>query len=177
MTLYKSHLLGATMDLEERRIFFWGGMFSQWANCKFTDPSYNKEFNCAEQYMMYGKALTFQDGVAMRAVMEEKDPRNQKAIGRTIIGYDDEIWKEVRFDIVKRGNYFKFTQNPAWKELLIFTDGYELVEASPYDKIWGVGLGEDNPLILDPANWEGENLLGKSIDAAREQIIKNYEKA
>lgn len=173
MTLFKSKLFGANVDLENRRIFFWGGIFSQWAKTSFTDPSYNgKVFNCAEQYMMYGKAMTFMDGAAMKAVMAEKDPRNQKAIGRTIVGYDNDIWNEVKFPIVQRGNYFKFSQNPDLKELLILTDGYELVEASPYDKIWGVGLGPDDPKILDPANWEGENLLGKTIDAAREQIIK-----
>lgn len=171
MKLYNSHLHGATFNLTQRHIYFWGGIFSQWATCEFKDPSYGKVFNCAEQYMMYGKALTFQDGAAMEAVMAEKDPRKQKSIGRTIEGYDNDIWNEVKFQIVQRGNYLKFRQNPAWRELLIYTDGYQLVEASSYDKIWGVGLSEHNPLIYDEKNWEGENLLGKAIDAAREQII------
>jgi ribA/ribD-fused uncharacterized protein len=173
MKLYKSHLLGGTMDLENKRIYFYGGIFSQWATCKFTDPDINKTFNCAEQAMMYYKAMTFQDGEAMRTVLSESNPSRQKAIGRTIRGYDDEIWNEVKFDIVTRNNLLKFTQNPGWKELLIFTDGYELVEASPYDKIWGVGLGEDNPDILDKSKWQGENLLGKAIIDAREWIIRD----
>lgn len=172
MKLYKSHLHGATFDLTQRRIYFWGGIFSQWAVSNFTDPSTNKTFNCAEQAMMYEKAITFQDGEAARAVLAEKNPSNQKSIGRTIRGYDNEIWNEVKLNIVKRNNYLKFSQNPAWKELLIYTDGYELVEASPYDKIWGVGLGEDDSKIWNKDNWEGENLLGKAIEDARERIIK-----
>lgn len=173
MKLYKSHLLGATMDLTQKRIYFWGGIFSQWAVQPFIDPDVNRTFNCAEQAMMYYKAVTFQDGKAIKAVLAEKDPRGQKAIGRSIVGYDEEIWNEVKFDIVKRNNILKFSQIPAWKELLIFTDGYELVEASPYDKIWGVGLGEDNPDVLDKSKWNGENLLGKAIVEARDHIIKN----
>ena len=172
MKLYKSHLLGATMNLTQLRIYFWGGIFSQWAKADFVDPSIDKTFNCAEQAMMYYKAMTFQDGDAMRAVLAEKDPRNQKAIGRTIRGYDDSVWDEVKFNIVKRNNYLKFSQNPGWKELLIYTQGYELVEASPYDKIWGVGLGEDNPDILSREKWQGHNLLGEAIMAARKQIIE-----
>jgi hypothetical protein len=160
------------MDLTQKRIYFWGGIFSQWAKCDIFDPSLNKTFNCAEQAMMYYKAMTFQDGEAMREVFKEKDPRNQKAIGRTIKNYDDEIWNEVKYNIVVRNNRLKFLQNPAWRELLIYTDGYDLVEASPYDKIWGVGLGEDNPDILDKSKWKGENLLGKAINDARVSIIE-----
>ena len=171
MKLYKSHLLGATMDLTQKRIYFWGGIFSQWAVAKFTDYSIQKEFNCAEQAMMYHKAMIFNDEDAMEAILAEKDPRGQKAIGRTIRNYDDVVWNAEKFGIVKRNNLLKFTQNPAWKELLIFTDGYELVEASPYDKIWGVGLGEDNLDILDKSKWQGENLLGKATVEAREMII------
>lgn len=168
--LYKSHLLGATMDLTNKRIYFWGGIFSQWAKCDFVDEL-GVKFNCAEQAMMYHKALVFEDEDAAKAVLNEKDPRNQKTIGRTIKNYNDEKWDKVKFDIVMQNNIFKFFQNPGWKELLIYTDGYELVEASPYDKIWGVGLGEDNPLIYDKNNWQGENLLGKAIDKARDIII------
>lgn len=172
MKLYSSHELNATVDLTQKRIYFWGGIFSQWALTKFTDPDTGRTFNCAEQAMMYGKAVTFQDGAAIKAVMDEKNPRNQKYIGRTIVGYDNEIWDEVKFDIVRRNNYLKFTQDQKLKDLLILTDGYELVEASPFDKIWGVGLAENDPKILDKDNWNGENLLGKAIMDARERIMK-----
>lgn len=171
ITTYKSHLLGATMDLTNRRIYFWGGIFSQWADSSFYDPEIKKDFNCAEQAMMYYKAMTFQDKDAMQAVLKESDPRNQKQIGRNIKGYDDDIWNEVKFNIVARNNLLKFSQNCSWRELLIYTDGYELVEASPYDKIWGVGLGADNPDIFDKDKWQGENLLGKAIMDARDKII------
>lgn len=176
MKLYKSHLLGATTDHTNKRIYFWGGIFSQWAKCDFvwiSPDNHNYMFNCAEQAMMYRKALLFKDEEAAERVLSCKDPRDQKAIGRTIRGYNDEEWDKVKFDIVAENNYLKFSQNPGWKELLIFTDGYELVEASPYDKVWGVGLGEDNPLILDENNWNGENLLGKAIVDARDKIIND----
>jgi len=173
MKLYKSHLLGATMDLTQKRIYFWGGIFSQWAISPFIDADLGIKFNCAEQSMMYWKANTFHDKEAMAAVLKEKNPRNQKAIGRTIKNYDDKVWNEVKFDIVKSGNVQKFSSDSKLKELLIYTDGYELVECSPYDKIWGIGLGEDNPDTLDKSKWRGENLLGKAIVEAREEIIKN----
>lgn len=171
MKLYKSQLLGATIDLTLHRIYFWGGIFSQWASCNIYDSYFDINFNCAEQHMMYVKACAFDDQTAMTKILEVTDPREHKAIGRTIKNYDDELWSRGRLEVVGQINYMKFSQNPAWKELLIMTDGYELVEASPHDKIWGVGLGEDNPLILDKENWQGENLLGKAIMAARGRII------
>lgn len=173
MKLYKSHLLGATMDLTQKRIYFWGGIFSQWAKCDIYDDVLGITFNCAEQAMMWHKANTFKDEEAKERILKVNDPREHKAIGRTIKNYDDAIWANVRYDIVVATNYAKFSQNPAWKELLIYTDGYELVECSPYDKIWGIGLGEDNPDTLDKSKWRGENLLGKAIVEAREKIIKN----
>jgi hypothetical protein len=162
------------MDIHQKRIYFWGGIFSQWAMCNITwisPGNHNYIFNCAEQAMMYRKALTFNDDVAAEKVLMANDPRDQKAIGRTIKNYSDEVWDKVKFDIVVENNYLKFSQNPAWKELLIFTNGYELVEASPYDKVWGVGLGEDNPDVLDKSKWQGQNLLGEAIEDARYQII------
>lgn len=174
MILYKNQLLGATMNVTQCRIYFWGGIFSQWAECSIYDANLDITFTCAEQAMMYAKALTFLDKEAGEKILTTNDPREQKAIGRTIKNYDDGRWAEVRFDIVKNINYLKFGQNPAWKELLIMTYPYELVEASPYDKVWGVGLGEDNPLILSTENWNGDNLLGQAIMAARDMILKSY---
>jgi len=176
MRLYKSHLLGATMDLTQKRIYFWGGIFSQWDICdiSWTSPgNHIYIFNCAEQAMMYRKALLFNDEDAAERVLLTKDPRDQKAIGRTIKNYNDQTWNLFKFDIVRENNFLKFSQNPGWKELLIYTDGYELVEASPYDKIWGIGLGEDNPHTLDKTKWNGQNLLGKAIMEAREDIINS----
>jgi ribA/ribD-fused uncharacterized protein len=170
LKLHKSLTLG-TVDLTQERIYFWGGIFSQWYISTFRDPSYVFHFSSAEQAMMYAKASTFNDTDAMHAILKERDPREQKAIGRTIKGYDDKIWNEVRFDAVVRNNYFKFSQNPELKNYLILTDGFELVEASPYDKIWGVGLAENDPKVYDRDNWDGENLLGKAIMEARDQII------
>jgi ribA/ribD-fused uncharacterized protein len=173
MKLYKSELLGATIDLSQKRVYFWGGIFSQWAKCKIYDDVLGITFNCAEQAMMWHKANTFNDDEAKEKILNVNDPREHKAIGRTIKNYDDKVWSDVRYDIVTAINYAKFNQNPAWKELLLFTDDYELVESSPVDKLWGVGLGENDPLILDKKNWQGQNLLGKAIGEARTEIVKN----
>jgi len=174
MILYKSQLLGATMNITQCRIYFYGGIFSQWTKCDIYDADLDIMFNCAEQAMMYAKALTFFDQDAAKQVRGTLDPREHKAIGRSIKNYDDARWSEVRFDIAKNINYMKFNQNPAWRELLVMTYPYELVEASPSDTVWGIGIGEDDPLILSKDNWKGTNLLGQSIMAARDMILKNY---
>ena len=164
--------MGATIDLTQRRIYFFGGIFSQWARCKIYDFTSDSIFNCAEQAMMYHKALIFKDWDACKVVMAEKDPRNQKAIGRTIKNYDDTVWSDVRFDVVRNYNYLKFSQHPEWKELLIYTDGYEIFEASSTDCVWGIGVSEEDAPLLDKKDWRGKNLLGEAIMSAREQIIK-----
>jgi len=171
--LFKSDLLGATVSLNTLQIFFWGGIFSQWAKCDFYDSDIDITFNCAEQAMMYKKAMLFKDYDAMKTILAESDPRNMKAIGRTIKNYDDALWTEHRFNIVRDINFMKFSQNSKFKELLLLTDGFELVECSPEDKIWGIGLSENDPDVLDRDKWKGMNLLGDAIVEARNKIIQS----
>jgi ribA/ribD-fused uncharacterized protein len=149
-------------------IYFWGSIYSQWYSCKFQE---NKiMFNSAEQYMMYYKALTFNDQENLKKIMATSDPQLQKKLGRLVKGYDDTIWANKRFDVVVQGNYLKFGQNKKLKEELLSTGDKVLVEASPYDKIFGIGLGPTDERILDEKNWDGLNLLGKAIMKARELI-------
>ena len=151
--------------------FFWGGEFSQWYPSTFEIDG--KTYNCAEQYMMEQKALFFGDIKTANKIMIEPAPKEQKALGRSITPFDADKWMEVCFDIVKRGNIAKFTQNPELLKVLLDTEHIEIVEASPYDKIWGIGLGEWDPLIHDKSNWNGLNLLGKVIMEVREQLRKD----
>lgn len=143
--------------------------FSQWYACKF--EAEGQEFNCAEQYMMWGKAMLFEDEAVAKEIMEAKHPREHKALGRKVKGYDEQKWRENRERIVKDGNRAKFTQNAELLALLEGTVGTELVEASPYDKIWGIGLAESDPRANDPSKWKGQNLLGKVLTELREELL------
>jgi ribA/ribD-fused uncharacterized protein len=142
--------------------------FSQWYRCKFTVGE--NTFNCAEQYMMHGKALLFADVETAANILAADHPRQHKALGRKVKPFDDAAWKRERVAIVRAGNHAKFTQNADLLEKLLGTKG-TLVEASPYDKIWGIGLAATDPRANDPAQWKGQNLLGKILSELRDQLL------
>ncbi len=142
--------------------------FSQWFRCVFSEAG--NTFNCAEQYMMHGKAMLFDDAAVAETILAAAHPREHKALGRKVKPFDDKRWKLAREQIVLAGNRAKFTQNPELKELLLATKGTELVEASPYDKIWGIGLAASDPRTQDPAQWKGQNLLGRILTQLREEL-------
>jgi len=143
--------------------------FSQWYRCRFTAGAHT--FICAEQYMMHGKALLFGDGDVAAQILAADHPRQHKALGRKVKPFDDAIWRREREGIVRAGSRAKFTQNPELRELLLATRGTTLVEASPYDRIWGIGLAATDPRAQDPATWRGQNLLGKILTELREELI------
>lgn len=143
--------------------------FSQWYRCRFTEGQH--AFNCAEQYMMHGKAVLFGDPDAAAKILEADHPRQHKALGRKVKGFDDAIWRREREGIVRAGSRAKFTQNAELRQLLVATRGTTLVEASPYDRIWGIGLSATDPRAKDPATWRGQNLLGKILTALRDELI------
>jgi hypothetical protein len=143
--------------------------FSQWYRCSFTAGG--NTFNCAEQYMMHGKALLFDDADAAAQILAADHPRAHKALGRKVKRFDDVAWKRARESIVMAGNRAKFTQHAELRELLLATQGTTLVEASPYDKIWGIGLAASDPRAQDPNQWKGQNLLGKILTALRDELI------
>lgn len=142
--------------------------FSQWYRCQFTGGGHT--FNCAEQYMMHGKALLFDDPDIAAKILAADHPREHKALGRKVHHFDDKVWKRSREGIVMAGSRAKFTQNPELRTLLLATAGTTLVEASPYDKIWGIGLAASDPRAQDPAQWKGQNLLGKILTALRDEL-------
>ena len=147
---------------------FYNGIFSQWHKSKFTIN--NIEYNCCEQYMMSEKALLFNDNESNVKIMETNDPRTQKALGRKVKNYDQNIWEKHRFDIVVRGNYAKFSQNEKLKDALLYTNDNILCEASPYDKIWGIGLSKTHPDVYNKNKWKGTNLLGEALMKVRKIV-------
>ena len=142
--------------------------FSQFHSAKFEEDDII--FNCTEQYMMYGKAKLFKDYKIAKQILKKIKPMDMKKLGRRVRNFSEEVWKANREDIVYRGNYLKFTQNPHLKEALLETGNSILVEASPSDKIWGIGMTESNPKVHDPSNWKGQNLLGKILTNVRIEI-------
>ena len=127
--------------------------------------------------MMAEKALLFQDHDTYDKIMAESSPGKQKAFGRKVRGFKDKLWKQWRYQIVLQASYAKFTQNKRLKEILLSTKGKTLVEASPSDRIWGVGLRASDPRIKKKETWRGLNLLGYALTETRERIQKEITEA
>lgn len=129
-------------------------------------------FTSTEQWMMWNKAQTFNDYDMADKILATNDARIVKALGRKIKNFRDEIWDNVKLDIVYRGNMLKFTQNLEWAEKLkqVVRDGYYFVEASPFDKVWGIGLNPEDAKSGMP--WKGENLLGIVLTNVAIDLLK-----
>ncbi len=160
-------------------IFFWGHRpsangtlekqcFSQWWECKFIADGI--EYHTAEQYMMAQKALLFDDKKIFEKIMNASHPSEYKKLGRMIKNFDENIWNENKCDIVIKGNIEKFSQNEELKNFLKGTGKRILVEASPYDKIWGIGISASDERCYNPLKWNGENLLGFCLMEVRDII-------
>lgn len=151
--------------------FFFGEVspFSQFHRCTFTAAE--RTFMCAEQYMMHGKAILFADREIADQILAADHPKKHKALGRKVRGFDDVVWKKNRETIVAAGSRLKFTQNAHLRDALLATRGTTLVEASPYDRIWGIGLGAKDPRAQNEATWRGQNLLGKILTKLRDELI------
>lgn len=148
--------------------FFWHGPLSQWSDHGFKVDDIL--FENAEKYMMYHKAKLFGDEESMEKILECYDPKTIKRLGRGVKGFDEKIWKEKCTDIVYDGNMAKFGQNDEAREALMATDRLVLVEASPYDRIWGIGYDRINAM-KNVERW-GLNLLGVTLMRVREDIRK-----
>ena len=157
----------------EEFTYFWGSEspFSQWHKSIFTLDGIT--FNCAEQYMMYQKAVVFDDQNMATKILHTKDPGMQKKLGRQVQNFDVEVWNEKCRDIVKKGNKAKFSQNPELKKKLLATGDTVLVEASPNDRIWGIGLSEHDPRAKDKSNWQGTNWLGYALTEVKNELRDN----
>jgi len=154
--------------MSEKFTFFWDGPFSNWYTRKMTIDG--TVFNCVEQYMMFIKACTFDDYENAMKILCSNSPREQKKLGRQVKNYDDAKWSKIRETVVLQACYTKFTQHEDLKQLLLDTEGTTLVEASPYDKIWGIGLDKYHPDAMIREKWQGQNLLGQVLTNVRESI-------
>lgn len=130
------------------------------------------EYSCAEQYMMAKKALLFGDAEMQHLIMEADHPREMQKFGRQVRGFNPEIWNANACTIVYQANLYKFMQNPLLCAKLIATRGTTLVEASPYDKVWGIALAEDDPRALNQETWQGTNWLGYTLTNLRDNYFK-----
>jgi ribA/ribD-fused uncharacterized protein len=160
-------------------LFFWGhqpsadgtitkSCFSQWWLAPFVTDGI--EYKTAEHWMMAQKALLFNDTEIAAKIVAVKTPAAAKKLGREIRNFDASIWDEKKFDIVVKGNFHKFFQHPELRRFLLNTIDLVLVEASPVDAIWGIGMAADHPDIQNPSAWKGENLLGFALMEVRDQL-------
>ena len=141
---------------------------SQWFDAPFEIGGH--KYLTAEHYMMAEKARLFADDVIEQKILEAPTPADAKRLGRKVRGFDAGTWSGHRFDIVVAGNVAKFSSTPALRRFLVETGDRVLVEASPVDRIWGVGLALDDPRVNDPRGWDGLNLLGFALMAARSEV-------
>jgi ribA/ribD-fused uncharacterized protein len=153
------------MNRRDDFVFFWSGPYSQWYPSVFALEG--RTYNCAEQYMMYCKAKLFGDHESARQIYAAKDPAVQKQLGRAVAGFDEDTWKLFREGVVFQGSLAKYSQNEDLHKKLLATGTRTLVEASPKDRVWGIGLGEDDPRALNPQQWQGQNLLGIALMRVR----------
>jgi ribA/ribD-fused uncharacterized protein len=145
--------------------------FSQWHACVFKDEA-GRVFRSAEQYMMFNKATLFGDEMRAKAIMSATNQMQIKALGRAVTGFDERKWAANRERIVIEGNLLKFTQNPRLQSALLDTVPKMLVEASPKDRIWGIGLDESRAILVRDDQWPGTNLLGKCLVVVRSTILR-----
>ena len=160
-------------------LFFWGHQpskdgsiiktcMSQWWPAQFQEDGVL--YRTAEHYMMIQKAKLFDDQEILLKMLQKVSPTDVKDLGRQIRNFDPETWNRHKFRIVKQGNFLKFSQNEELRHFLVQTGNKVLVEASPVDPVWGIGLAEDAPNARNPGEWRGENLLGFALMEVREEL-------
>ncbi|MFD5479287.1 NADAR family protein [Streptomyces hawaiiensis] len=162
-----------------RFLHFWGhrprpdgrigaSCLSQWWPAPFTVDGV--AYATAEHWMMAAKARLFEDPVAERAALAAGHPAEAKKAGRLVRGFDEAVWARERFRIVVEGSVHKFGAHPDLLAYLLGTGDRVLVEASPVDRVWGIGLAADDEAAMDPERWRGPNLLGFALMEARERL-------
>lgn len=148
--------------------------FSQWYPCDFVVDGVC--YNCAEQYMMAEKARLFDDDVTREKILYASDPERIKKLGREVRNFDAQRWDSISEKVVLKGNLHKFGQNQILLDILLYTKGKTLVEASPYDKIWGIGMTADEADSFGyPHVWKGKNKLGFILMEVRDILRDIYE--
>lgn len=152
----------------DKYTFFWSGPFSNWTTSPFVLDG--QKYSCCEQYYMYKKALAFGDVEVGNAIMLTTNPKEQKALGRKVRGFNVDHWASISRDVMFRANLAKYLQNEDFYKQLMATDGTLIVEASPVDKIWGIGLDAKTAAITPFDQWPGSNWLGQVLTEVRETL-------
>ncbi len=168
-----------TQDTRIKYLFFWGNQpskdgtitkacLSQWWLADFVVGGIT--YRSTEHWMMAEKARLFKDEATLGRILAAKSPAEAKKLGREIQGFAPEIWEAHKVEIVTAGNLHKFGQNQELAKFLLATSDRVLVEASPVDTIWGIGLAADSADATSPAQWQGPNLLGFALMEVRDQL-------
>lgn len=180
-------------------LFFWKGKLSNWSQSLF-EINYESPdtelininpltdqwkqyfapiivFCCGEQAMMFEKARLFNDKDIALKILATNKPDQHKSLGRSVKNYDEKLWDSKRLEIVSDILYHRFTSpnNKDIRKLLLNSGDKILVEASPYDSVWGIKMDVTNPNILNQDKWHGMNLLGKALMNVRTKIWDDLE--
>ena len=166
-------------------LFFWGhqpnkdgsigkSCFSQWWEASFEIEGIT--YPTAEHYMMAEKARLFKNDEILQEILIATHPHDAKKLGRKVKNFSPDVWNEHKFDTVVKANYAKFSQDSDLKEYLLNTKDRIIVEASPVDPVWGIGMAADNPNIMNPEKWKGNNLLGYALMNVRDLIKEEKQK-
>jgi len=162
-------------------LFFWGhqsnedgtinkSCFSQWWDQHPFEVN-GQVYPTAEHWMMAEKARLFKDEEQLAAILACTSPGEAKKRGRMVQHFNSAIWDAHRYEIVKMGNLHKFSQHAVLNQFLIGTHTRTLVEASPLDQIWGIGLAENHSAARNPMKWKGLNLLGFALMEVRDLLM------
>ena len=154
--------------ITDKYVFFWGSEFSNWFECDFTYKLH--KFKNSEQAFMWEKAIYFGDKETAEKILVTPSPNQNKKLGRKVKNFNAEEWLRVGYDIMVAVNMAKFEQNEKLRQILLSTEDRIIVEASPYDTIWGIGLYWEDDRVLDENKWRGQNLLGKALMEVREKL-------
>lgn len=183
MIYHKEGLIAQYRKQERLKfLFFWGhqpakdgsitaSCFSQWWIAPFEVEGHR--YPSAEHWMMVQKALLFGDENIAEQIRQAASPAQAKQMGRRVQRFDPALWDQHKYEIVRQGNEHKFMQHDELRRFLLNTGSRILVEASPVDPVWGIGLAADDPRAENPLQWKGDNLLGFALMEVRDQLQQN----
>lgn len=158
------------MKVTDKHVLFWGGVFSNFEPAPFKTTQH--EFLTSEHYFMFCKARFFHDTEIAEQILKVEHPRDAKKLGRQVKNFDADKWKEVCRSFMKSGLRLKFGTNPELRKEIQKYSNLKFVECSPYDRIWGIGLSEDDSRADDESQWLGTNWLGECLDCVRDELIR-----
>lgn len=172
-------MLAIRSGVQPQYLFFWGhkplpngeignSCFSQWWPAPFSVNGVS--YPTAEHFMMAEKAQLFGDAEARSQILQAGSPKAAKQLGRQVRNFNEQLWTDARYDLVVAGNLAKFSQNRELGTYLLKTHDSVLVEASPLDRIWGIGLAANVEQAKKPEQWRGLNLLGFALMEVRQRL-------